>query len=321
MIVEILNQVDTITQEFVFNGYQGLVSAYKPAIFGLVILAIIVFGYALLHGFVEMSMAELGKRILLIGFVLTFALNWGTFSSYVYDLCTKAPNQIATTLLQSIPNTPFHDQGGVNLALDKYWDSSMFIASQTFAKGGISHWSPFLIGFLMILLTFILAGIALVELIMAKFGLAIFMVLAPLIIPTLLFKATKEALFDGWVKHLITFALIPIFITAGLALGLLLMASVMNNLDSMVEAGTIPTMQQVAPYMLYSIATIGLLMKASVMAVSMAGGFALSMAAGTAALATRFYKKGKDKFIPKGDNAKPSNTPQSTNEPREESKT
>lgn len=291
MIVEILNQIDTLTQDFIFNGYQNIVSAYEPAIIGLIVLAVIVFGYAVLHGWVEMSLAELGKRVLLVGFVLTFALNWDIFSQYIYKLFTDGPSELVSQLLNSMASSTIKDQASFYTALDKYWDSGMYIATQTLAKGSASNWAPIFIGILMTLLTIILMGITLIELAVAKFGLAIFMVLAPLMVPTMLFRATKNSLFNGWLRYLIIFAFVTVFVICALTVGLLLIAKPISDLESVISAGSIPTLQEISPYILCTLISIGLVIKGSLMASGMAGTAADGASAGVNVLVSKFFNK------------------------------
>jgi type IV secretion system protein VirB6 len=153
----------------------------------------------------------------------------------------------------------------------------MYYTSQAFSLVSWTNIPPFFCAIFIFVAVVILVGIALIELIVAKFGLAIFLVLAPLAIPTFLFKATKEMIGDGWLKHLITFAFIPIFITSAMALGLMLMVHVDDQMKHSVQVGTL-VFSDICPYLIYSIACIGLLFKAATMAANIAGGFASSAA-------------------------------------------
>ncbi len=277
MIVGLLNSMDSLSHTFVFQGYQNLVSTYKPAIEGLVLLAVIVFGYGSLTGWISLSLQEVSKRALLFGFILTFALNWGHFSEFVYSLFTNAPNEIASHLVESLPGNPFGGVGGVNEALQEAWYDLVTFYDAIWDRGSVSSPMPYLWACLLFLIGLILLAIALIELIIAKFGLAIYLVLAPLIIPMLLFKATKEVIFDGWLRHLVGFAFIPIFITSALTLGLMLMAESDNAIKAAIAADQL-TITAIAPHLISSLICIGLLLKATAMAASTAGGFSTASA-------------------------------------------
>lgn len=272
MIVGLLNNMDKLSHTFVFQGYQNLVSAYKPAIEGSVLLSIIVFGYGSLTGWISLSLQEVSKRALLIGFILSFALNWGHFSQFIYTLFTAAPNEIASHLVQSIPGNPFTSAGGVNEALQEAWYDLMVFFDAIWDRGSLSSPMPYLWAIMLVAIGLILLAIALIELVIAKFGLAIYLVLAPLIIPMLLFKATKEVLFDGWLRHLVSFAFIPLFITSALTLGLMLMAESDSAIKVAIATDQL-TITAIAPHLISSLICIGLMLKATAMAASAAGGF------------------------------------------------
>jgi hypothetical protein len=275
MIVDLLNKVDEIANGFVINGYQNLANHYAPDIYALAILSLIVFGYAVATGWISLSLAEVTKRILLIGMVLEFALNWGTFSKYVYDLFTQAPNDLSDTLINAIPHTAIIAKG-VNGALQQAFFDGVGYGVAIMDQATALHWSPFFCGSAIILLVNLLTGIALIEIIGAKLGLSIFLVLAPVVIPTLLFKALKEMLFDGWVKHLITCAFIPIFVTTALALSLSLLANSSIEIGTSIKADSID-MSHMMAYIISIIVCIGLVIKAIHMATSIAGGFAMGL--------------------------------------------
>lgn len=276
MIVALLNKVDSISQQFVLNGYQQLVNTYSPAIYALASLCVIIYGYAALQGWVSLSLAETSKRVLTIGFVLAFALNWGTFSDYVYRLFTQVPNEISGILIKAIPNSIYDTTGGINSALQQAWYDGFGFVSALWERGGLQNWFPYFWAAAVFVIVLLLVSISLIELIVAKFGLAIFLVLAPLIIPMMLFKATKEIIFDGWLKHLITFAFVPIFVTSALALGLSLLSDSVGTVQQAISADNV-SITKIAPYVLFAVVCLGLVIKATHMAASIANGFTTGM--------------------------------------------
>lgn len=276
MIVELLDKVDRISQQFVFNGYQQLADTYAPAIYGLVALCVIVYGYAVAQGWVSLSLAETSKRLLTVGFVISLALDWGIFSKYVYNLFTNAPNEISSILIKAIPNSHYSDVSGINSALQQAWYDGISFVAALWDRGDWHHWFPFFWAIVIFLLVLLLVGISLIELIVAKFGLAIFLVIAPLTIPMVLFKATKEVIFDGWLKHLVAFAFVPIFVTSSLALGLTLLSDSVIDIQKAISADIL-TITATAPYVIYIFVCIGLVVKATHMAASIANGFTAGM--------------------------------------------
>jgi type IV secretory pathway VirB6-like protein len=276
MLLSILQATDNISSTLVINGYAQLVSAYKTAILSLAGLVITVYGYAIVNGFAELSMAQFGKRVLLISFALAFALHWDLFSTYIYDLFTKAPDQIAVHVLNAIPGSHYSDRDSVYGALQDAFDDGLKFGTSAWDRGGKLDFIPYLWAILIWLITFGISGVALLELVIAKLGLAIYLVLAPLAIPMVLFSATKSAIFDNWTRHLLGFALVPIFVMAAVTLTLLLFNKILGNINGSIGQDVL-NIGVLTPYILCGIINIALLTRAAMMATSMAGGISTSI--------------------------------------------
>lgn len=269
VITGLLNQVDEISTKFVLSGFQQLVDYCSPFIIGMATLSIIIFGYLITIGEIDLSLREVAKRIILLGCVLSLALNWGTFSTYVYQLFTEAPNELSMVVMKALPHSL---ATSANSGLEQAWNDGLDIVIAVWDRGGLSNPFPYLVAILMLLGLIYLVWISMRSIIEAKFGLAINMVLAPLAIPMLFFKPTKESLFDGWLRHLIGYALVPVFITASIALSLVLLSSSMTYINSLIGSDNV-SMKRSAGYIIYILISIGLVSAAKEMATSMANGF------------------------------------------------
>lgn len=278
MITSLLQTVDNITQQFIFSGYQNLAQAYTPAVYGLVGLAITAYGYAIVNGWVALAFSEFIKRVLIIGFVVALALHWDIFSEYVYDFFTNAPNDIASNIVKAIPNSQISDETSVYNALQQAFYDGMSFASASWDHGSIpNNVAPYLWSIAIYILIFVITALAVVELIAAKFGMAIYLVLAPIIIPMFLFPVTKQAVFDGWLRHLVGFALIPIYIMSTIALSLMLMVVPTQSIQNAINSDSL-TMTNISFYALAALIVAILLGIATSMAISTSGGFSTSLA-------------------------------------------
>lgn len=279
IIVSLLDQVDHISEQFVMGGYQRLADFSAPMIMAMLCLSLVLLGYGVVTGWVRLSFAEISKRVFTAGFIIMFALNWGIFSTYVYALFTQFPNQVAGELLAVLPGH-HGNSGGINSALQDAWQQGIVIANAIWERGSLSAILPYIYSVAIMILIFLMTAFALLELMIAKFGLSLFLVLAPLMIAAYFFKAT-QFIFAGWVRNLISFSLIPIFVMATLALLLSLLSHITSTLQTAIENDT-ATITQLAPYLLYLFVAIGLLKRASSMATSIAGGFSTNIASLTA---------------------------------------
>ncbi len=291
MITSLIQTTDNISNQFIFAGYSSLAQTYSSAVYGLVGLAISFFGYAIVCGWVSLSMAEVSKRLLLICFVVSLALHWDFFSEYVYNFFTNAPDQIASHIISAIPGTKVTDQDTVYNALQQAFYDGISFGNATWEHGSIpGNCLPYLFAFFIYIFTFLIAAIAVVELIAAKLCMAIYLVLAPIIIPLLLFPATKSAVFDGWLKHIITCALIPIYTMSTIALSLMLMAAPTANVQSAINGDSL-SLTNIGGYILGLIIVFCLLLIATYLAVNTAGGASTSLANRLENVGSKAWKK------------------------------
>lgn len=300
MITSLIQTTDNICNQFIFDGYSSLAQSYSSAIYGLVGLSVTLFGYAIINGWVSLSMAEMSKRLLLIGFVVSAALHWDFFSEYIYNFFTTAPDQIASHIISAIPGTQVNDDASVYNALQQAFYAGIGFGNATWERGSIpGNCLPYLYALGIYLLSFLIAAISVVELIAAKFVMAIYLVLAPLIIPLMLFPATKSAVFDGWLRHIITCALIPIYIMSTIALSLLLMSVPSTNIQNAINVDSL-TLTNIGGYILGLIIVFCLLIIATSMAISTAGGASTSLSHRLENVGSKAWKKlteRKDKNI------------------------
>lgn len=316
MLISLLNSANQISNQFVFNGYAELVSDYRTAILSLAGLSIIIFGYAVINGWVQLSQAEMTKRLLVMSFALSLALHWDLFSEYIYNLFTIAPDQIGMSLVKSIPGSSYSDQNSLFGALQDFFNKGMKYGDDVWALGSFLKGTimPFVWAGLMWLMTILFAGIALAELIIAKFSLAILLVLSPLAIPMIMFQATKSAIFDGWLRGVITFALVPIFVMASVTLSLMLDGNILQDVYNSIHGGSL-SITALAPYILCTLINIIFVLKATFMAANMAGGMSTGIGGAIGGyIAGRISRGGAGKNKEKNGKSEGKNTPSNQDE-------
>lgn len=131
-------------------------------------------------------------------------------------------------------------------------------------------------GLLVLLSGLIVVGYSLTLIAIAKVAVAVLLAVAPIFILMLVFTNTK-ALFEGWLRALINFALIPIFVYALLALMLVIAYKPLDMISEVSqEEGKV--LSYAAPFILTCIVTVGVLRQVTSIAASIAGGVALQTA-------------------------------------------
>jgi type IV secretion system protein VirB6 len=182
-------------------GHQG---AFQSALTILLTIYVAVFAMTLLTGRSPLRVSVLTPRMLTLGIALTFVTSWVAYQSVVLNLAVGAPDQIATVLIGG------HGSATLSFAqrLDALFDSlfSAVQSAQAVSPTGASLSSP----------TNVLSVAALILLIgtvgvlaVCRLALAALLILGPLFIVLALFEGTR-GLFEGWLKSVVLFALVPL---------------------------------------------------------------------------------------------------------------
>lgn len=212
IIVQLTGQIDSLTQSFIYKGYEALSSALAKPLASLCILLITLLGYGILRGVIKMPLHELSKAALKIGFVYLLAMNWSLFSQYVVALFVDGASELGAALMQAAPNAGAVSHN-INGALQSVFVEVIRVGAWTADKASFKHPSPLFTAIMIDLAGLVVIGFALFELIIAKIMLAICLCTAPLFLCLTLFEQTKS-FFDRWLGTLVGFSLVLIFVSA-----------------------------------------------------------------------------------------------------------
>src|SRR5262245_21305975 len=105
-IVSLASEIDKLTNHFVFDGYTALATLLKAPLGALIILYIVLMGYAIARGMVQTPHQELFKFVFRTGFIYMAAMNWSFFASYIKDLFVVGSETIASTLMRALHSEP-----------------------------------------------------------------------------------------------------------------------------------------------------------------------------------------------------------------------
>jgi len=188
-------------------GYKALTgpqSIFPAALTALLTIYVAVLGYRLLLGVGNTRLADAPLIALKIGAILALCLNWNAFQILVYDLCAKAPLELAQIVVgpQSAPLDQvqkIYDQlGNGHIAFSNLAGATpdgTRAVEAALAKGFASARSVFLMS---------TAGIMSIALITT----GVLMAIGPVFLLLFLFDATR-GLAIGWIRALVASALIP----------------------------------------------------------------------------------------------------------------
>ena len=218
-IVNLASEIDKLTNHFVFDGYSALASLLKAPLGAMIVLYIVLMGYAIVRGMVQTPQQELFKFAIRAGAIYMTAMNWSFFSEHIRDLFVVGSESIATTLMHAVHKGA---SGSVNQGLQNVLNEILELGSQLFEAGSYRKLSPYLAGMMVFISGGVTVGLAFIEIVIAKLMLAITLCTAPLFIIFTLFDQTKS-FFDRWLGILIGFSLVLVFVSSvvGLCMHLL----------------------------------------------------------------------------------------------------
>lgn len=223
IIAQLFTELDALTHAYVFNGYKAMSHALALPLFSAGVIAISLLGLSISMGWVKGSLQNLTKLVIKISLVYAFTMNWGVFSQYVYTVMTEAGGELGQQLIQATPlPIPIVGGTGINGALQFAFNEFIQLGHLAWSEGSIglhTNIQPY-IGAVIILASGIgMVLVGLFELALAKIMTALLLATAPLFIGFTLFKPT-QTFFDRWLGSVVGFALLPVFVSAMIALSL-----------------------------------------------------------------------------------------------------
>jgi type IV secretion system protein VirB6 len=143
-------------------------------------------------------------------------------------------------------------------------------------QGGWNNLLAYLYGAIVFICVLALTGYTLFLLVLSKIAVGVMLGLAPFFIILYLFGHTK-GIFEGWLRQLITYSLVPIIVYALYAMILVITLQPMNALFTAASAG-VPTVTQIAPFLIVNFIALILLQQVLAWAGSIGGGLQLNTA-------------------------------------------
>ena len=274
-IAQALRSVDCLSRQATaasFDRLFGTHGALSQALTVVLAIYVALLALGLLSGRTGLRLSLLTPRALTVGLVLTFATSWIAYQQVVVNLAVGAPDEIARVLTGSRGPAVELYAGRLDDIFAAIAEAARAAAPGADASGRTAPVSPssvlWLAAFLLLLGT---AGLHIV----AKLTLAALLAIGPVFIVLALFDATR-GLFEGWLKSVLLFALVPLIgvLAGGGALRLIAPLS-----QSIAAGGSALTMQQAAGLLLVACVHLALMAIAVKAAAVLSGGWSLPRAA------------------------------------------
>ena len=219
-----IGATDGVTQSFLSQTYPAIAAAISTPITYAAILYWALYGYKVYEGHSPMQPKEFLAKAVMTALVFGM-LNWGGgFAQTIYNAFVSFTESAASTVMAGKPTPQM---------LDALW-SNVDAVSSRLRSMDFYQFAMICDGFLLFVVNCILFIVALVYMTIAKFGLAITMVLCPLFVGFLMFPETRQW-FINWVSKMLTFCFMYILVIAIIRLGFLSFGDAIDTAGKMAQ--------------------------------------------------------------------------------------
>lgn len=267
----LLSNIDAVIVGYVQGAFGSLTPIVSTLWTSMFIVFIAIYGYKIMISG-RFVMSDLWVHCFRIIAILVIATEWNTFSVFILDIVTNFPSAIAGQML----NGAFvgsQDITSANTALGDFYERGMSVSSLIMEGAG---WNITLMSYswAVALVVIALTGYALMLIALSKIAVAILLAVGPIFILMFIFTQTKS-LFEGWLRTLLNYSIIPIFVYGLLALLLTLIEPPLAAMESNISLSA-QIMTYIAPFLLVSVVSLLLLSQIMNLASSITGGISLS---------------------------------------------
>jgi len=271
----LINHVDTIILGFVQGAFGNLTPAVQALWQMMFVVFIAVYGYKIMISG-RFAASDLVTHCVKIIMIFCLATQWDTFFLFVFDMVTGLPSDMAGELMQAASSSGAgtDSTASANSALSSFFDRGMAVSANVLQGAKWNSFGQYLYAFAVWLGTISVAGYAAMLIILAKLAVAVLLGVGPIFILLLIFTNTRS-LFEGWLRTLLNYALIPVFVYALLAILLTLAEGPLSYLET--HSGIYDEMvTAIGPFLLISTISVLLLAQILNIAASVTGGVSLS---------------------------------------------
>lgn len=205
-----LDVVDGILATYTFDAYNNVVAANSGVISTLLVLYVAFLGFGIWRGSIQIRLIDAGIHVLKVTIATWVATQWAFFSEWVYTLAISGSDDVIGALL-----APLHAGGGspesVTSRLGTVLEAIRLAFSAISLDSSIFSFGEHAFAWATYVILIILGGVVTFLILVTKIFLAVLLVLAPVFVPMLLFKVTR-GIFEGWLKALITFMILPLLL-------------------------------------------------------------------------------------------------------------
>ncbi|WP_017159756.1 type IV secretion system protein [Xanthomonas phaseoli] len=229
----LVGAADGVTQSFLSQTYPAIAGAISTPITYAAMLYWALYGYKVYAGHSPMQWKDLlAKTVMTVAVFGT--LNWSGLAQTLYNAFVSFMEGAAATVMAGKPTAQM-------LAL---WNNVEAVSSRL-RSVDFYQFAMICDGIILFVVNCILFVLALVYMTIAKFGLAITMVLCPLFLGFLMFPETRQW-FMNWVSKMLTFCFMYILVIAIVRFGFLAFGDAIDTAGKVAQSEGLATSEQTA---------------------------------------------------------------------------
>jgi type IV secretion system protein VirB6 len=207
-VADALSKVDCLANDATavsFGRLFGAHGSFTTALTIILTLYIALFAFNLLTGRSALRLSVLTPRMMTLGLVLTFATSWIAYQSVVWNLATGAPDEIASVLVGTNGSATLIFAQQLDAMFGAITEAVSNINPATVAAAPGFASPPNILSIAALILLLGTVGV----LVVCRLALAALLIIGPVFIVLALFDGTR-GLFEGWLKSVAMFALVPL---------------------------------------------------------------------------------------------------------------
>lgn len=213
--------------------YQGFMvqSGFSRLLQALLVLYVAFTAFGYLTGVLEAKNADVLMRLVKMSVItiLTSGASWDFFNETLYSLIRDGSKLLVEAIMTNsgyIQGQPFaiYDRIGNIILAEQTWER-IGLMFGIFPAGFIAFW--FLLGVMLDIFVFLFKG--LIIYFSSVFVASILLGFAPIFIPFIMFSLTRKV-FDGWMKQLMSYVLIPVFYFASISMTVTILITLLRQI-------------------------------------------------------------------------------------------
>jgi type IV secretion system protein VirB6 len=268
MFTYLLNAADAAVRQFVFGAWAAFNTSAQPWLRGLMVIFVCWIGYRLWMGQVRMSIEDLAPKLFKMVAIFVIVTHPLILDRLVYRVATDVPGEIATTMVTALGDST----ADIKESLDGVFKNAHRATSRVWEASGFLDFTPIAVGVLIWVGTLVALVPVALALILSKLALGVLLGLAPFALVLYMFESTK-GIWEGYLRQVLNFAIIPTLIYSLLGLVLSMMKDLSRPLADTKE---LPGLETVGPYLFMMLLCAALATQVLSWSSGISGGLALA---------------------------------------------